>query len=81
MDRYVFPGADASCPLAFVVGHMERAGYEVHRVENTGAHYSVTIRKWYENWVSNKEHVVAKYGEKWFRIWSVFLGWSTVIAA
>jgi cyclopropane fatty-acyl-phospholipid synthase-like methyltransferase len=50
MDRYVFPGADASCPLGFVVGHMERAGYEVHRVENTGVHYSITIRKWYENW-------------------------------
>jgi cyclopropane fatty-acyl-phospholipid synthase-like methyltransferase len=81
MAKYIFPGADASCPLAFVVSQVERAGFEVHRVENCGAHYSVTIQKWYENWMRNEAGIVAKYGERWFRLWRFFLGWSGIIAA
>jgi sphingolipid C9-methyltransferase len=80
MAKYVFPGADASCPLGFVVNQVERAGFEVHRVENCGTHYGVTIQKWYENWQKNREFVVEKYGERWFRLWSLFLAWSVLIA-
>jgi len=81
MAKYIFPGADASCPLGFVVDHAERAGFEVHRVENCGVHYSLTIQKWYENWQRNEEAIVAKYGERWFRMWTFFLAWSSLIAA
>jgi cyclopropane fatty-acyl-phospholipid synthase-like methyltransferase len=81
MGKHIFPGADASCPLAFVVSQAERAGFEVHRVENCGVHYSVTIQKWYENWKRNEERVVANYGQYWFRLWTFFLGWSALIAA
>jgi cyclopropane fatty-acyl-phospholipid synthase-like methyltransferase len=79
MAKYIVPGADASCPLAFVVSHAERAGFEVHRVENCGVHYSATIHKWYENWKGNREAIVAKYGERWFRMWMMFLAWSVLI--
>ena len=81
MGKYIFPGADASCPLGFVVGQAERAGFEVHRVENCGVHYSVTIHKWYENWKANEEAIVAKYGQRWFRMWMMFLAWSVIIGA
>jgi cyclopropane fatty-acyl-phospholipid synthase-like methyltransferase len=80
MAKYIFPGADASCPLGFVVSQVERAGFEVHRVENAGVHYGLTIGKWYQNWLSNRESIVPKYGERWFRLWSLFLGWSVLIA-
>jgi cyclopropane fatty-acyl-phospholipid synthase-like methyltransferase len=80
MDKYIFPAADASCPLAFVVSHLERAGFEVHRVENMGVHYSLTIEQWYRNWVSNKSKVIEKYSQRWYRLWSVFLAWSVIIA-
>ncbi len=80
MAKYIFPGADASCPLGFVVSQAERAGFEVHRVENCGVHYAETIRKWYYNWLENEEAVVAKYGQRWFRMWSMFLAWSVIIA-
>lgn len=79
MGKYIFPGADASCPLGFVVQHAERAGFEVHRVENCGVHYAVTIKKWYENWKKNEEAIVAKYGQRWFRMWMIFLSWSVII--
>jgi len=81
MGQYIFPAADASCPLGFVTTQLERAGFEVHRVENTGVHYSLTLKKWYNNWMGNKEKVIEKYGQYWFRMWSIFLAWSSIIAA
>jgi cyclopropane fatty-acyl-phospholipid synthase-like methyltransferase len=80
MNKYIFPAADASCPLGFVVSQLERAGWEVHRVENTGVHYALTIKSWYYNWIANKDDVIAAYGEYYYRMWIVFLGWSTIIA-
>eukprot|EP00941_MAST-03F_sp_MAST-3F-sp1_P004209 g4209.t1 len=81
MTKYIFPAADASCPLGFVVSQCERAGFEVHRVENCGVHYSLTIKKWYDNWIKNKDVIVEKYGTYWFRMWVIFLAWSAIIAA
>lgn len=80
MGQYIFPGADASCPLSFVVKRLERAGFEIHSVENVGIHYSYTIQRWYNNWQKNKEYVLKAYGEWWFRCWEIFLGWSVDIA-
>ena len=73
MSKYVFPGADASMPLSFVCNNLERAGFEIHSVENIGIDYSVTIDRWYRNWLSNREKVVQGYGERWFRLWEIFL--------
>ncbi len=80
MGQYIFPGADASMPLSFVVKRLEGAGFEIHSVENVGIHYSQTIQLWYYNWQSHKEEVLAKYGQWWFRCWEIFLGWSVDIA-
>ena len=80
MNEYIFPGADASMPLSFVVRHLERAGFEIHSVENIGIHYALTISRWYDNWVAHRSEVVAAYGEWWYRLWQVFLAWSVSIA-
>jgi cyclopropane fatty-acyl-phospholipid synthase-like methyltransferase len=81
MNKYIFPGADASlCPSAMLAA-MEKAGWETHTVENVSHHYSWTIKRWHDNWLSNRDAVVAVYGERWFRIWHFFLAWSTIIAA
>ncbi|MBN1207875.1 MAG: class I SAM-dependent methyltransferase [Myxococcaceae bacterium] len=81
MNKYIFPGADASMPLSFVVEHLEKAGFEIHSVENIGIHYSLTISRWYDNWMQNRAEITKTYGEWWFRLWQVFLGWSVEIAA
>jgi sphingolipid C9-methyltransferase len=81
MNKYIFPGADASMPLSFVVKHMEQAGFEIHSVENVGIHYSLTISHWYDNRMKNRTEVTKVYGEWWFRVWQVFLAWSVEIAA
>lgn len=80
MNKYIFPGADASMPLAWVINQFEKANFEIHSVETIGVHYSLTIKRWYDNWIRNKETVVKQYGERWYRIWHVFLAWSVIIA-
>jgi cyclopropane fatty-acyl-phospholipid synthase-like methyltransferase len=80
MNKYIFPGADASlCPAA-MLKYAEKGGFELHSCENVSIHYSWTIKKWHDNWLSNKDAVVAAYGERWFRIWHFFLVWSVIIA-
>ncbi|GAA6015166.1 hypothetical protein JCM8202_004905 [Rhodotorula sphaerocarpa] len=78
MNKYVFPGADASCALNWVIGRLEGAGFEVLNVDVLGVHYSATLHRWYENWIKNKEKVLAKYGERWYRIWLYFLASSVI---
>ena len=80
MAKYVFAGADASLPLAPMMNVMEKANWEIHSVENLSYHYAITIKKWHDNWLTNKQAVLAAYGERWFRIWHVFLAWATTIA-
>lgn len=80
MNEHIFPGADASCSLGWVINQLENAGFEVKSIDVLGVHYSVTILRWYNNWLSNKEKVLEKYGERWFRIWTFFLASSVIIA-
>ncbi|KAK3068732.1 Sphingolipid C9-methyltransferase 2 [Teratosphaeriaceae sp. CCFEE 6253] len=80
MNKYVFPGADASTPLGFFVDKLEGAGFEVKGVDTIGVHYSATLWRWYRNWMGNREKVVGKYGGRWFRIWEFFLAYSTIVS-
>lgn len=82
MDKYIFPGADASLPLSFPIFMLETSGFEVANVQTVGVHYSLTINRWYDNWVKNKAKIIndPKYGVKWYRLWEWFLAWSTIIA-
>lgn len=79
MARYVFPGADASMPIGWVINQCEQAGFEVRLMETIGVHYSATIKRWYDNWLSNKEHIINEYGTNYYRRWEWFLAWSTII--
>ncbi|KAK0475314.1 sphingolipid C9-methyltransferase [Armillaria luteobubalina] len=78
MNKYVFPGADASCSLGWVIQKLEGVGFEIKNIDVLGVHYSATLYRWYLNWVSNKDKVIAAYGEKWYRTWVFFLAWSTI---
>jgi cyclopropane fatty-acyl-phospholipid synthase-like methyltransferase len=79
MNKYIFPGADASLCPSRMLKVMEKAGFEFHSVENITIHYSWTIQRWFDNWLSNRDEIVSAYGERWFRIWKFFLAWSVII--
>jgi cyclopropane fatty-acyl-phospholipid synthase-like methyltransferase len=80
MNKYIFPGADASLPLSGVVNELEKAGFEIHSAENVSVHYGMTIQRWHHNWQRNERAVVAAYGSRWYRLWHLFLAWSWRIA-
>jgi cyclopropane fatty-acyl-phospholipid synthase-like methyltransferase len=80
MNKYVFPGADASTPIYWVISKLEEVGFEIHSLENVGVHYSQTIYYWYLNWKSNEKYIKLNYGERWYRIWYFFLAWSVLIS-
>jgi cyclopropane fatty-acyl-phospholipid synthase-like methyltransferase len=80
MDEHVFPGADASCPMGWVITHLERSGFEVQRAQNLGWHYSKTLAHWLDVWTSRRKQIEEVYGEVQWRRWQVFLKWSVRIA-
>ncbi|MGC4117381.1 MAG: cyclopropane-fatty-acyl-phospholipid synthase family protein [Myxococcales bacterium] len=80
MNKYIFAGADASLPLSEMVKAMEKAGFEVQSAENVSIHYALTIQRWHQNWVARRAEVLATYGERWYRLWHLFLAWSWRIA-
>ncbi|MEN9581330.1 MAG: hypothetical protein RJA70_4339, partial [Pseudomonadota bacterium] len=80
VNKYIFPGADASLPPSTMLKTLEKAGFEVHSIENISGHYAWTLKAWYGNWNQNREAVLAAYGERWFRIWNFFLAWSILVA-
>ncbi len=80
MNKYIYPGADAALPPSTMMKAFEKAGFEVHSIENISGHYAQTLRLWRENWLGNREAVVSTHGERWFRIWNFFLAWSILIA-
>lgn len=43
MNKYIFPGADASCSLGWVISKVEAAGFEVKSIDVLGVHYSATL--------------------------------------
>ncbi|TVY30456.1 Sphingolipid C9-methyltransferase [Lachnellula hyalina] len=80
MNKYVFPGADASTPLGFYIDKAEGAGFEIKSIDTIGIHYSATAWRWYRNWLGNRSKVEEKYGKRWYRISEYFLA-STTIAS
>jgi cyclopropane fatty-acyl-phospholipid synthase-like methyltransferase len=80
MDEHVFPGADASCPMGWVLTHLEQAGFEVQSSLNLGNHYSKTLHHWQLLWEQKKDIIEKAYGERSYRRWRVFLAWSVRIA-
>lgn len=81
MNKYIFPGADASLPLSDMCRYMEKAGFDIQSAENISIHYSVTIKRWHDNWKKNRKAVLDAYGERWYRLWNLFLAWSWRIGA
>lgn len=80
VNKFIYPGADAALPPSTMMKTFEKAGFEVHSIENISGHYALTLRQWRKNWLSNKEAVIASHGERAFRIWNFFLAWSIIIA-
>ena len=78
MEKYIFSGADASCPSAWYINELEQAGFEIEEVENIGIHYSLTLNDWYTHWLNNRKKTSKNYPATLCRLWDIFLAWSVL---
>jgi cyclopropane-fatty-acyl-phospholipid synthase len=71
-ERYVFPDA-APLHLSRVLLALERAGFEVHHVEDFRMDYAETLRHWAERLDANLERATELAGPERIRVWRLYL--------
>lgn len=71
-ERYVFPDA-APLHLSRVLLALERAGFEVHHVEDFRLDYAETLRHWAERLDSNLVRATQLAGPERIRVWRLYL--------
>ncbi|KAK1536710.1 uncharacterized protein CCOS01_02030 [Colletotrichum costaricense] len=79
MAKYVYPDAVPYASLASLINQLETAGFRANSVKNIGRSYSETVRKWYGNFVRNREALMAMYGPKIYRTFEFFLAYLVII--
>jgi len=72
ITKYIFPGGYTPS-MSEVTGPIEKSGLTVSDVEVLRMHYSYTLRHWKENFLNNREKVLEKFDEKFFRMWEFYL--------
>ena len=72
ITKYIFPGGYTPS-MSEVTGPIEKSGLSVSDVEVLRMHYSYTLRHWKQNFLNNREKVLEKFDEKFFRMWEFYL--------
>ncbi len=72
ITKYIFPGGYTPS-MSEVTGPIEKSGLAVSDVEVLRMHYSHTLRHWKQNFLNNREKVLEKFDEKFFRMWEFYL--------
>ena len=75
--KYVFPGADLPS-MSEVFGAAEPNGLFVTDLEILRLHYAETLRRWRERFTERSDEVVARYDERFFRMWEFYLALSEI---
>jgi cyclopropane-fatty-acyl-phospholipid synthase len=71
-ERYVFPDG-APLHLSRMLLALERAGFEVHHVEDFRPDYAETLRNWAERLDANLERATQLAGPERIRVWRLYL--------
>jgi len=72
IDKYVFPDGEL-VPLAEMIDHGERAGFEARDAEMLREHYMRTLRFWVSRLERARETAVSMVGEQTYRIWRLYM--------
>lgn len=72
IDKYIFPGGYIPS-VRETVNLIANQGFQLFDYENLGQHYAMTIEKWRRNYESHKAKVIAMYGERFYRMWQLYL--------
>ena len=75
IERYIFPGGHLPI-LSEIMPAIERSGLIVTDVEILRLHYAMTLEKWRERFMANREEVKRLYDERFCRLWECYLAMS-----
>jgi len=75
IERYIFPGGHLPI-LSEIMPAIERSGLIVTDVEILRLHYAITLEKWRERFMQNREEVKRLYDERFCRMWECYLAMS-----
>jgi len=72
ITKYIFPGGYTPS-LSEVMRPIEKSGLAISDVEVLRMHYSYTLRHWKKRFLDNREKVLERFDEKFFRMWEFYL--------
>ena len=75
IDRYIFPGGFLPS-VKTVVSISPKYDFQLLDYENLRLHYAMTLHEWRMRYEKNEEKVVEAYGEKFYRMWRLYLAGS-----
>jgi cyclopropane-fatty-acyl-phospholipid synthase len=75
IERYIFPGGHLPI-LSEIMPAIERSGLIVTDVEILRLHYAMTLEKWRERFMANRDAVMRLYDERFCRMWECYLAMS-----
>lgn len=76
IQKHVFPGSHCPSVGAIVAAVSARSRLLVHHLEDVGAHYAETLRRWREAFLANLPRVKQLgYDERFTRLWDFYLAY------
>ena len=76
--KYIFPGGYIPA-LSETVAASEKFRLIATDVETLRLHYGKTLRCWYANCMANRDAIIAKYDERFFRMWTFYLAGAATV--
>jgi cyclopropane-fatty-acyl-phospholipid synthase len=77
VEKYIFPGGYMPA-LSEIMPAIERSGLFVTDIEILRLHYARTLRAWRERFAARRAEVKARRGERFCRMWELYLTGSEV---
>lgn len=76
--KYIFPGGYIPA-LSETLAASEKFRLIASDIETLRLHYAKTIRQWYANCLAHRDAIVAKYDERFFRMWTFYLAGAATV--
>jgi cyclopropane-fatty-acyl-phospholipid synthase len=74
--KYIFPGGYIPA-LSETLASSEKFKLIASDVETLRLHYAMTLREWYRRVQANREAIIARYDERFYRMWTFYLAGAT----
>ena len=70
--KYIFPGGYIPS-LSDIIKQSEKLNLNITDIEVLRLHYAITLSKWYQNVVKNKQKIMKMYDGRFFKMWEFYL--------